>query len=677
MKTTLLAASIMTALSATASDIETIEVTADYRVQNIQTIPASVSVLTEQEIDERQARHIEDVLNMAANINVNSGASRSRFVQIRGIGERSQFSEPLNPSVALLIDGVNFSGMGGAGTLFDVQQVEILRGPQSTSIGAAALAGAINITSTEATADQQSLFTATLAQRNTLNLGLAHGGEISERLFYRFAIQQNTSDGFVDNIYLDREDTNNIDELTARLKLRYLVSDDVTIDLALHRLDIDNGFDAFSLDNDGKTRSDEPGYDRQETTALTIKLDWQHRWGNVQSVLTHSDSDIDYSYDEDWTYVGFHPWEYSSFDAYFRERQTTTIDVRALSTLNQPGRWVIGFYASNSDEELLRQYTYADADFSSEYRPENVAVYAEYARDLSDKMTLTGALRWDRFDIDYSDNSGFAEANEDTMVGGKLVLNYTIDDAMLYAGIFRGYKAGGFNPDENVGAEKRLFAPEYTWNYEMGVKGSFARDNGYYRAALFTMKRNDTQVSDYDVQRRDDGTVEFFDVIANADNGENTGVELEVGLQATENLFWRASMGLLNATYSGYKNARGETVPSRQQAQAPEMTFHFALRYALNDQWNWYVDLDAKSDYYFSDGHDEQSRGFGLVNTSVEWQGEQVSVRVYANNLTDKEYYTRGFGGFSNDPREFYATPKPYYQLGNGRQVGVTLDYRF
>ena len=72
--------------------------------------------------------HLEEVLNQIPNVNFSSGASRGRFVQIRGIGERSQFSEPLNSSVGLIVDGVDLSGIGAAATLFDVEQVEVLRG---------------------------------------------------------------------------------------------------------------------------------------------------------------------------------------------------------------------------------------------------------------------------------------------------------------------------------------------------------------------------------------------------------------------------------------------------------------------------------------------------------------------------------------------------------------------
>ena len=94
--------------SAIDSAIEEIIVTSDFRDSALLKTPASVTVISSAAIAQRQARHLEQVLNLAPNVNFSSGASRGRFIQIRGIGERSQFIEPLNPSVGTLVDGIDF-----------------------------------------------------------------------------------------------------------------------------------------------------------------------------------------------------------------------------------------------------------------------------------------------------------------------------------------------------------------------------------------------------------------------------------------------------------------------------------------------------------------------------------------------------------------------------------------
>ena len=139
MKAKTLAIAITTAMTSpmiwaevTPADLPSMIVSADFRPNDAHDTPVSLTTIDKDTIDSRGAQHIEDVLNLAPNVNFSSGASRGQFFQIRGIGERSQFSAPLNPSVGLLIDGIDFSRTGGAATLFDIESVEILRGPQGT-----------------------------------------------------------------------------------------------------------------------------------------------------------------------------------------------------------------------------------------------------------------------------------------------------------------------------------------------------------------------------------------------------------------------------------------------------------------------------------------------------------------------------------------------------------------
>jgi len=102
------------------AELEEVVVTAEFRPSTLQTLAASVSVLNADLAEARSAQHLEELIGVAPNINFSSGSSRARYYQIRGIGERSQFAEPINPSVGFIIDDIDFSGIGTAGTLFDV-----------------------------------------------------------------------------------------------------------------------------------------------------------------------------------------------------------------------------------------------------------------------------------------------------------------------------------------------------------------------------------------------------------------------------------------------------------------------------------------------------------------------------------------------------------------------------
>ena len=100
------------AVTDTQAELDTVVVTADFRDAQLQQIPEAVSVMSSEQLQARSAEHLESVLSLAPNVNFSSGASRGRYFQIRGIGERSQFIDPVNPSVGLIIDGIDMTGLG-------------------------------------------------------------------------------------------------------------------------------------------------------------------------------------------------------------------------------------------------------------------------------------------------------------------------------------------------------------------------------------------------------------------------------------------------------------------------------------------------------------------------------------------------------------------------------------
>ena len=265
------------------------------------------------------------------------------------------------------------------------------------------------------------------------------------------------------------------------------------------------------------------------------------------------------------------------------------------------------------------------------------------------------------------------------MLGGKLVLQYNqSQDLSVYASINRGYKLGGFNPDQRLTEQNRIFKPEFNWNYEVGMKRDLFDNTGYVRFALFFTDRKDSQVSDF-VLEEITGTnrEEFLDAIINADVGRNYGMELESSFQLADNVSVFANLGLLNAKVGKRRNAKNEIVPERDLAQAPSYTFNIGTEIDLMPNLLLRIEADGKDEYFFSDGHNEKSNSFTLVNARLSYQLDEWSLALWGKNLFDREYYVRGFGGFSNDPRDNYANAQPYYQFGDGRMLGVSASYQF
>ena len=691
-------------------NLETITVTSDFRQQSLQNTPASLSVLTDIEIKQRNAKHLEELVAISPNVNFASGSQRARYYQIRGIGERSQFQEPINPSVGVIIDDVDFTGIGSVASLFDVQQAEIFRGPQGTRFGANAIAGMMNITTNEPTEDFEGALQLGVGNYGSYDLGVALSGPASDSVNYRFAVNQLTSDGFIENVHLQRDDTNNRDELTIRGKLAIEASEDLTIDLAGFYFDFDNGYDAFSLDNSRETLSDQPGFDQQETAAFSAKFSYQgFDSATVLAIISNADSDLAYGYDEDWAYVGisdptinpginpdFAYWEYSSTDHYYREKAVLTAELRAVSNqgeeiFNGSTAWVAGVFYKQDDEDLLRQYTYANSDFTSTNKSTSVAAYGQLDTQLSERWSLSSGLRVENYSADYNNSNLFNDDISDTMVGGKLVVGFQqTADSYWYGSINRGYKAGGHNTDGTLPEDLRSFDPEYLTNYELGYKVNLLDNSAYIRAAVFYMDRTDIQVKTSKTIEREDNSSEFISYLGNATAGSNYGIEIESAWQITHMINLYGSIGLLETEFDEFVDADGNSLSGAEQAHAPSYQFNVGINYQPTEEWLFNISVNGKDEYYFSDTRfykyeddifspipekDIKSEAIVLLNASISYLQDNWQVKLWGRNLTDKEYANRGFY-FGNDPRDGY-TPKQYTQLSEPLVFGASLDYQF
>lgn len=700
--TALVAGSLFaSAAYAQTTSLEEVVVTAEFIQESVLDLPNSVSVIDNATVEKRGAQHLEDLLNLAPNVNFATGASRGRFIQIRGIGERSEFQDPVASSVGVVIDGIDFTGIATGASTLDVQQVEVLRGPQGTLFGANALAGLINIVSNKPTSEFQSRITAGIEDFDGRELSAAISGPASETSGYRLAIKHYESNGFTEDVFLGRDDTNNIDETTARARFTSQVNDRLGLDFTLFVADIDNGYDAFSLDNTRQTFSDEPGFDRQETTAGSIRADYQLTDTlTFEGLISAADSDLEYGFDEDWSHTGIcegtacdsdlfgFDWFYSSFDSYTRDNKNVSLDARVKSD-----SWAVGIYHRDQDVELDRVYTFLDSDFNSQLDTTNTALYGQAQFDLNDRWVLTGGLRLEQRDTDYRDNNGNTASPDENLWGGRIALEYNANDGALYYGLIsRGYKAGGFNLSGDLDDRQREFDTETMLNYELGLKNTYLDGALQLQVALFYQDRDDIQSRQSIVRSIATGEVggtcpcSFTDFTGNATSGSNKGVEVEALWLVNDRLELTASLGLLDTEFDDFLtfdhvNAdRDNGIPfnlqGRAQAHAPEYQWVIGGAYALTDNLILSGSVEAKDDFFFSERHEERSDAYELLNLELTYEAENWRVALFGKNLTDELVKTRGFGSFGNDPRDFY-TVRPFNQFGAPRVVGVraTVDF--
>ncbi len=676
-RTVIALSSMLAAGAAFASGtIEEIIVTADFRERPADDLPTSITVLSGDELREVAQQHFEEVVNQVPNLNWSGDGHRARYFQIRGIGELEQYEGAPNPSVGFLIDDIDFSGIGTVATLFDMESVEVLRGPQGSRYGANALAGLIYLRSTVPSADRDGRLQLTLGGDDTRTAGAAFGGALNddESAFYRFSMYHHESNGFRDNPYLQREDTNGRDETAVRLRLRFAPNSDLDINVAALYTDIDNGYDAFALDNGYTVLSDKPGEDAQESAGLSLRFDWRApASGTLTSITSFADSQIDFGFDADWgNDDSWDPVTYDYVSLTDRERQTLSQEFRFITDT-----WLVGVYALRLSEELARTdlgdyydpfYDFADSldyRFDSDFESLSLAAFGQADWELGARSRLTAGVRIEHRSTDYTDTDGLSADPGETLWGGELSLQHDLSEEIMgYVSLSRGYKAGGFNLGP-VPPGFREFGEEALWSLEAGMKSSLADGRVRLNVAGFFSLRDDQQVRISEQLNPNDPASFVFFTINDAEGGEASGVEADVRWFATDTLELYASLGVLRSRLGA---------SGRDLAHAPRYTLAAGAAYRHARGFFARLDVNASDAFYFDVSHDQKSTSYELLHARVGYEGEAWRAYLWGRNLTDEYYAVRGFF-FGNEPPDF--PPALYTRAGDPRHVGLTVERRF
>jgi len=660
-----------------ADTVDEIIVTADFRERAAADVPASITVFDSEEIESMAVQHFEELINAVPNLNWSGDGHRARYFQIRGVGELEQYQGAPNPSVGFLIDDIDFSGIGTVATLFDMQHVEVLRGPQGTRYGANALAGLIYMRSAEPTADFDGKAEFTAGDDGMLAGGFAIGGGLNanDSLMGRLSVHYHESNGFRENTFLNRDDTNG--------RLKWSAGEAWDFNLAAVYADVDNGYDGWAIDNSSTVLSDKPGKDAQESVGASLRAEYSgFADSTLTSITSFADSDIEFSYDADWGNDAFWaPVLYDYISVSDRKRKTLGQEFRFVAD-----QWLVGLYALKLDDEIATfnwgeyydpGYDWADSLndlFVSDYEATNLAVFGQFDQDVGDATRLTFGLRFERRSSDYSDTMGLRTGPSESMWGGELALGHEHSDAVTsFVSLSKGYKAGGFNLGPAVPDEYREYVGEDLLNLEAGIKATLLDNTLRLSASVFASRRKDQQVRT-SFQLNPGDPTSFGFVTINVEEGDTLGVEADLRWLPDDNWMLYASIGLLDTEYGDVKAPSLANLVGRSQAHAPDYTLAFGGSYDHPSGVFVRVDASIRDDFYFDVSHDEKSSSYELVNARVGYQADTWSAKLWARNLFNEEYAVRGFY-FGNEPPDF---PNALYtRFGDPRQVGVTFQKGF
>ena len=681
-----------------SEDIEEVIVQGNWRETRLIEEDSSVLVLSSKETQSAPIKHFENLSYLIPNLNFAASDSRARHFQIRGIGERSGYERTPNSAVGFLVDDIDYSGQGGIATTFDVDQIEVHRGPQGSRIGSSAMAGLIYIKTKEPTKEFEGVSEITTGAYGTRNVGIAFGGSAqdgNEDFTYRIALRKDYSDGFRKNLYSGRSDASKKDESTFRLKANWEINSESTIKFLMTQIDLDDPADIWTIDGSLNTLSDRPGMDSQKTDAYGIKFFHETDNFEFQSLTSVTDTNVVLSYDADWGNSATHaPYIYDYFSETQRKRETFSQEFRFLSNLadldvNKRSEWVLGLHFFESKETNLKNDDgiYGDpldpygpyiseSSSTSKFSVDNFSIFGNLNYLINDSTTFSLGARWEDSESTYSDSFGESLNPSDKISGGKISINKILkQDTNIFISIARGYNQGGFNLnlglDPNSINSNLYYDPEFLTNYELGLNSKIVNLNMNLAAVIFHSDRKDQQVLiSTQVDPTDPNTFTFL--TQNAAEGTNNGIELEIDFQLSDNLDIFINFGLLKTQIKNWKSR--PDLQGRAQAHAPEKSYAIGFNWNLTEQSNLSFDVVGKSSFYYSDSHNNRSKSYFLTNVSYSYFSGQWTYSLWGRNIFDEYYSTRGFY-FGNEAPNFIDTL--YERHGDPRHMGVTVRYDF
>ena len=672
---------------AQASDdaIEEIVVTSRYRAENLSDIPDSITPFTVDDIKRYRIERINRVASLTPNLRFSDDQEVGvSTLVIRGVSQNRGTGQP---PVSYRIDGVSATNnLLTTQDMFDIESIDVLRGPQGALYGRNAIGGAILVSTRQPTATPEYNLRLRAAEGSDYMLAGSASGPISgDKVLGRFSFRLQDREGQLRNAYLDNQLVDYKKSSAFRGKLLIAPSDKLTFDFRAQYVDQDGGSGYFMPGSnfflplpppnppiivdvpEYEIQSNKLGKSFVEASELAAKIDYDMGWATLTSITSFTDVDSGNDQDLDQTLV-------EAIDILVvDESQTFSQEFRLVSDDDQALRWVAGVSYFTQDRFRSLGTTFLGTEVppaAQDLELEDFAVFGNLSYDLSDALELTLAFRWDEetpTDLTQGRSETFSEFQP------KASLAYSFHEGLLgYVTIGKGFRAGGFN---NVAPGSNFppgFDKESLVSYEAGLKGS-AYD-GRLRGAmsLFFIDYTDMQYFLFDQT----GTQANI----NVPKSEIAGGELEIAAQPTDSFLINFGVAFTDSEILEYEEVDGVLVPAseiigREVPGAPVVSVNLALQHtaSLSSGMNLVSRLDYEhrgKTYWTLDNLDTQS-AYDLTNLSIALEKEHWSARLYVNNLFDEEYIEWFFA------RRFIGLPADIAWPSKPRQVGLEFSLRY
>ena len=715
--------------------LEEIVVTAQRRAENQQRVPISISMIRGDDLAANGVRNINALSAQVPNMQTTTPYGDAvPIFSLRGVSA-VDFSQNQSSPVALYVDEV-YKGLPVLTSLqiFDVERVEVLRGPQGTLYGKNTTGGAVNIYTKGASLEDglSGYVDLGYGSLNRREASAAINVPMGDSMATRFAGQVTKADGMVENLYPGRPDQSDIDDWAVRLSSLWAPNDDLKFSLRLAASESSPLGYGVIADNIGRAGPGGAGFgtgytreglsflENEADTTGSIRIRNKSASLNVQwnltddmtlsSVTSYDDGNWHTDEDADGT-----PYNLG-FSTYISEARALSQEFRLGSAGDGPLNWQVGLYGYKdtvSTDTTLRLY-YAFSGFDADGVPfcfidfvtgcrlhnrmrqdrESFAVYGQATYDLTERLSLTAGLRYtdDNNELEYYRAAiGYYDPTTDSEVidavptideapvdqltttnwSARLSAQFQLTDAtMLYAAWSRGYRGGAFNG-------QAFYAPEEVTTADPEEVTSV--EIGAKSQLADDRLRLNGSIFHYDYKNQQfiNVTPELLQVLYNVPKSRLYGGEIEATATFTPALDARLAVSYLDAEFRE-ATLFGTDISGNRMLLAPEWTVLAGIDWRmLTTAWGTlalHTDSRYTSKSYFDPFNTEAVAQEGYVihdaRLSLEVAQSPVTVTAWVRNLTDEEYRV-----YRLDLAAIYNLD--YGQRGRPREYGLSVRYDF
>ena len=708
------AAPAATPASDEAVTLDAVQVTARKREETLQEVPVAVTAFTAETLDKLNIRDISDLDAQVPNLTIYAarGSSSTVTAYIRGVGQ----SDPLwgvDPGVGIYLDDVYIARPQGALLdVFDVERIEVLRGPQGTLYGKNTVGGAIKYISRGLPTETAGNASITVGNYGQLDVKAALGGSFDERdaLRGRIAVASLSRDGFGENTRTG-QDVSDKEILALRGQLGAYVTENLNFQFAFDWMDDQSGVRGAKLlapnrftpawppmDDRYDVRNGMPNVNDTTLKGVSATANWRinDSWA-LKFVTAKRESDTETNIDFDTT-----PQTIADVKAFYSDEQVSN-ELQLNFDAGGSHRGVLGVYQFSGDaggQVLNNFFGLLFGDTQGTVYTDSVAVYGDWSFDVTDRFNVDVGVRYTdedkrakvlnrgytnaTFTVPTNTVANFDKTINFTNVAPKISLGYQVtDDILIYGLATRGFKSGGYNIRAQATAVPRSAEPfddEVVDSFEAGAKMSFLDQRLFLNVSAFHNKYEDIQLSVFTSYDSDgNGSLDaFFGDFTNAGSGTVNGVEVEYQWLPTRNWLISGNVAFLDAKYDEFIYTGLNIADEQEFTNAPEFSGAINVEYrtdlasggnlSARVGYSYQDDVVATTEIVRTGALPITEDAYGLLSAGITWNtGTDWSFSLQGSNLADEEYRTTGYNlnaalgvisGFYGPPRQYSLTAR-------------------